>query len=147
PERFSTTLFQAPGMKATGIVIPDEVVTALGGSKKPAVTISIGDYSYRTTLGSMYGKSMAPFAAEHRAASGLVAGDPIDVTIEIDTAPRTVELPQDLANAITAAPGAMATFDALAPSQRKAHVVAVESAKGADTRTRRIAKVVEALTG
>ncbi len=144
---FRTTLTQAPGMKATGIPIPDDVIVGLGSAKKPAVRLTIGDYSYRTTIGSMGGRSLAPFSAEHRAASGLNAGDEIEVTIELDAEPRTVEVPDDLASALDAAGReARAAFDALSPSRRKAHVTAVEGTKNPDTRARRIAAVVTALT-
>ena len=143
---FHTSLKQAPGMKATGIPVPDEVITELGGSKKPAVTITVGDYSYRTTIGIMGGQSLAPFSSEHRAASGLSAGDEIDVTIELDTAPRTVEAPPDLASALEAAPVARAAFDALSPSRQKAHVTNVEGTKNPETRARRVAAVIDALS-
>lgn len=143
---FATTLTQAPGMKATGIPVPDSVVAKLGGSRKPAVTITIGDYTYRTTLGVMGGQTLAPFSSDHRAASGLSAGDEIDVTIELDTAPRTVEAPPDLASALDAAPGARAAFDALSPSRQKAHVTNVEGTKNPETRARRVSAVVDALS-
>jgi len=89
---FSTEILQAEGMKATGIPVPESVIEQLG-SKRPAVTLTIGDYSYRTTIGRMGSTFMAPLSAEHRAASGLAAGDLIEVSIELDTAPRTVEAP------------------------------------------------------
>jgi hypothetical protein len=145
PVTFSTSIKQAPGMKATGIPIPDEVIAELGSSKKPAVTITIGDYSYRTTIGIMNGQSLAPFSSEHRAASGLGAGDAIEVTIALDTAPRTVEVPEDLASALDAAPGTRAAFDALSPSRQKAHVTNVEGTKNPETRARRVAAAVDSL--
>jgi hypothetical protein len=144
PITFTTTLHQAPGMKATGIPVPDDVIAALGTAKKPAVTISIGDYTYRTTIGIMNGRSLAPFSSEHRAASGISAGDEIEVTIELDTAPRTVEVPEDLATALDAG-GVRAAFDALSPSRQKAHVTSVEGTKNPETRARRVAAVVTAL--
>ena len=142
---FTTSIKQAPGMKATGIPIPDEVVAQLGSSKKPAVTITIGDYTYRTTIGIMGGQSLAPFSSEHRAASGLGAGDEIEVTIDLDTAPRTVEVPEDLASALDAA-GARPAFDALSPSRQKAHVTSVEGTKNPETRARRVTAAVASLT-
>jgi hypothetical protein len=143
--RFTSTVLEAPGMKATGIPIPLEVIEELGGSKRPAVSIRVREYTYQTTIGRMGERFMAPLSAEHRTASGLAAGDEIEVTIELDTAPRIVEVPADLAAALDAA-SARPTFDALAPSRRKAHVTQVESAKSQETRDRRIASVVAELS-
>jgi hypothetical protein len=145
PITFRTSILQAPGMKATGIPVPEEIIAQLGTAKKPAVTISIGDYSYRTTIGSMNGQSLAPFSSEHRAASGLGAGDAIEVTIALDTAPRTVDVPEDLASALDAA-NLRPAFDALAPSRQKAHVTNVEGTKNVDTRARRVAAVIDSLS-
>ncbi len=85
---------------------------------------------------------MLPLSAEHREAAGLKAGDVVALTLELDEAPRTVTIPEDLVAALAAAPGATATFDALAYSARKEHVRQVESAKAAETRNRRIANIV-----
>jgi uncharacterized protein YdeI (YjbR/CyaY-like superfamily) len=90
---------------------------------------------------------MVPLSAEHRAGAGVGAGDEVDVELVLDTAPRVVEPPEDLAAALAAAPGARAAFDALAPSRRKAIVTGVEGAKAADTRARRVAKAVAELGG
>jgi uncharacterized protein YdeI (YjbR/CyaY-like superfamily) len=67
------------------------------------------------------------------------------VTLELDTAPRTVEVPEDLAAALDAAAGTREAFDKLAPSMRKEHVRQVEEAKTQETRERRIARIVEKL--
>jgi hypothetical protein len=126
---------------ATGIEVPADVVEALGGGKRPAVVVGLGGYSYRTTIGVMGGRSLIPVSAEVRAGSGVAAGDEVEVTLELDTAPRTVEVPPDLARALEDA-GVRAAFDALSPSARKAHVTSVEGAKAEATRTRRVEKVV-----
>jgi hypothetical protein len=141
---FSTTLLQAEGMNATGIQVPDEAVAALGKGKRPAVKVTVNGYTYRSTVASMGGVFMIGFAAEHRAASGINAGDAIEVTLELDEAPRTVEVPADLAAALDAG-GLRAAFDAAAPSKRKEFVRQVEDAKTEDTRQRRIAKIIAGL--
>ena len=127
----------------TGIPVPPEVLEALGGGKRPSVAIVVNGYRYSSTVGSMGGQALIPFSSEHRAASGIAGGDELEVTLEIAAPPELV-LPEDLASALAEA-GAREAFDRLAPSRRKAHVVAVESAKAADTRSRRVAAVVDAL--
>ncbi len=108
------------------------------------VTVDVNGYVYASTIGVMGGRFLIPFSADKRAATGLSGGDPISVDLILDTAPRTVEVPDDLAAALDAA-GARAAFDALAPSARKAHVANVEGAKTADTRARRITSLATKL--
>lgn len=140
--RFETTLSQIGNN--TGIEVPAEVVEALGGGRRAAVVVDVNGYVYPSTLAVMGGRQLIPFSADKRAATGLSGGDPIVVELRRDTAPRTVEVPDDLAAALDAA-GARAAFDALAPSARKAHVANVEGAKTADTRARRITSLATKL--
>lgn len=129
----------------TGLVVPAEVIAALGSSKRPPVIVSLAGYSYRSTVAVMDGMFMIPLSKANREAAGVKGGDQVEVTLELDQAPRTVELPEDLAAALEAKPGARAAFDTLAPSMRKEYVRQVESAKAAETRARRIAAIVEKL--
>nr|BFE66179.1 hypothetical protein GCM10020063_107050 [Dactylosporangium thailandense] len=142
--RFRATL-ELHGRTATGITVPAEVVEALGTSRKPPVTVTINGYTYRSTVASMRGAFLLPVSAEVRAGAGVAAGDTFDVDVEPDDAPRTVEVPADLAAALDAEPSARARFDALSYSNRSRHVLPVEGAKTAETRQRRVAKAVAAL--
>lgn len=145
--KFTATLFQAEGKNATGISVPPDVIKALGSGKKPAVKVTIGDFTYRTTVG-IYGESfLIPVSQERRAAAGIKAGDELEVTLELDLDPKTVDIPADLAAALAAKPGAAAAFDALAFSRRKEFVRQVEEAKAAETRQRRITNIVDKLPG
>ncbi len=110
--RFRTTIVQS-GKTTTGIEVPDEVMEALGSGKRPAVTVTVNGYSYRSTVASMGGKPMVSLSAEHRAGAGVAGGDEVDVDLELDTAPREVTVPDDLAAALEAEPAARATFDGL----------------------------------
>jgi hypothetical protein len=140
--RFQTTMSQFGNN--TGIEVPAEIIEQLGGGKRPAVVAVVNGYAYRSTVGVMKGLSLVPFSADKRAATGIGGGDAITVDLELDTTPRAVDIPEDLATALSAA-GTQAAFDALSPSRRKAHVTSVEGAKAADTRARRVAAVVDAL--
>ena len=142
--RFRTTV-ELGGKTATGIEVPEEVVAGLGSHKRPAVRVTIGDYTYRSTVARMGGRYLLPVSAEVRKGAGVAAGDEVDVEVVLDDAPREVAVPDDLAAALDAVPGARARFDALSYTQRKEHVRAVEEAKAAATRERRIAKAVEAV--
>lgn len=130
------------GKTATGIPVPDEVVEALGSGKRPAVRVTIGDYTYRSTIANMGGQYMIGASAEVRAATGIAAGDEVNVDIEVDTAPREVTVPADLAQALDAEPDARRTFDGLSYSNKRWHVLQIEGAKTDETRRRRIDKSV-----
>ena len=122
-----------------------EVLDALGQGRRPPVRVTLLGYTYRTTVGVMGGVAMIPLSGEHRAACGVGNATEAEVTLAFDAAPRVTEVPDDLAAALDQA-GVSPAFDALAPSRRKEHVRQVEEAKAADTRARRVSKVVDALT-
>lgn len=130
----------------TGIEVPEDVVEALGAGKRPPVNVTVNGYAYRSTIAPMGGQYLIPFSSDKRKATGIGGGDAIEVELTLDTAPRTVEPPEDLAAALAASPGAAEAFAALSPSRQKAHVTSVESAKAQETRERRIAKAVAELT-
>ena len=123
--------------------VPDDVVEALGAGKRPPVVVTVGGYSYRTTVAPMGGDFWIPLAAEHREAAGVRADEEVDVRIELDTEPREVAVPDDLAAAFDEP--IRAVFDALAYSHRKEWVRWVEEAKKPETRSARIEKTVESL--
>ncbi|HEY4993313.1 MAG TPA: YdeI/OmpD-associated family protein [Nakamurella sp.] len=140
--KFHGTLLLS-GKTATGIEVPPEVVSELGSGKKPAVTVTInGGYTYRSSVASMSGRFMLPVSGEHRAAAGLSAGDEVDVELELDTQPRELTVPEDLSLALDADPAARSHFDSLSYSNKLRHVLAIEGAKTAETRARRVAKLV-----
>ena len=143
---FTTTVTQAEGMNATGLPVPAEAVAALGSGKRPMVKVDINGYVYRSTVAAYGDVFMLPLAAEHRQAAGVKAGDEVNIALELDADPRTVEVPPDLAQALSKA-GAMAAYDALSYTMRKEYARQVESAKAQETRQRRIAKIVEKLSG
>lgn len=143
--KFKTTLKQAEGSTATGIVIPNEVLAGLGAGKKPPVKVVVNGYAYRSTVATVSGDFMVGFSADHRAASGIKGGDKIEVAIELDTEPRTIELPADFQAALNANAKAKATFERLSNSLKGYHVTHVTSAKTDETRQRRIEKSIATL--
>ena len=140
--KFTTKLFQGKRKNVTGIVIPPEIIDRLGGGKRAPVKVTINGYTYRNTVAVMGGKYMVGVAAEHREKAGVKGGDTIEVRLELDTDPREVSVPADLAAALKNAK-ARDAFDALAYSYRKEHVRSIEEAKAPETRLRRIEKAVQ----
>ena len=127
---------------ATGICVPSKVIESLGSGKKPAVKVTIGQYTYRSTVAVMGGEFMIPLSAENRNAAGVEAGYEVDVVLELDTDPRTVEVPEDLKVALIGKSGALETFEALAFAKRKEFVRHVNDAKTQDTRAKRISGIL-----
>ncbi len=140
-----TTIVQRGGKNATGLQVPDEVVAALGTSRSPKVKATLNGYTWRGTVQVMDGVFMLSLSAIHREAAGVHADEQVEVTIELDEEPRTVEVPEDLRVALGDKAGASAAFDALAYSRRKEFVRQVNDAKAQETRTRRIAAIVAQL--
>jgi hypothetical protein len=142
--KFRATL-ELGGKTATGFRIPAEVVAALGSGKRPPVRVTINGYTYRNTVAVMGGVFMLGVSAEHRAAAGVQAGDEIDVELELDTAPREVAVPADFAAALDQDADVRRRFDGLSYSHKLQHVLAIEQAKTAETRQRRIDKAISML--
>ncbi len=133
------------GKTATGIRVPADVVTGLGGSKRAPVHVTVNGYTYRSTVASMGGKYMLPVSAEVREHTGIAAGDEVDVDLELDTEPREVTVPPDFAAALDGNADARRFFQGLSYSNRRRIVILIEDARTAETRDRRIAKAVATL--
>jgi hypothetical protein len=142
--RFRTTI-ELGGKTATGFEVPAEVVASLGSGKRPAVRVTIGSHTYRSTVAPMGGRFLVPLSAENRTSAGVAAGDEVDVDLELDTDPREVAVPPDLNEALDADADARRNFDALSYSNKSRYVISIEGAKTAETRQRRIAKTISEL--
>lgn len=129
---------------ATAIELTDAQVEELGGGKRAAVVVRIGERVARLRLGVMGGKNLIGMSKAARAELGVEIGDTVEASIELDSAEREITVPDDLAAALDA-DGLRAAFDALAPSRRKEIVRGVTEAKQAATRERRIAAAVDSL--
>lgn len=142
--RFQATI-EGAGKTAAGIHVPNEVVAALGPSRKPAIKATINGYTQRTTIATVSGRFMFGVPPEFRAGAGVAAGDKVDVEIELDTEPREVAVPADFAKALKGDAAAQRTYDALSYSNKRRLVEPIAAIKGAETRERRIAKTIALL--
>ena len=143
PVTYRTVIWQRGNN--TAIEVPAEVMDVLNAGKRPKVVVYVNGYTYRSTVAVMEGQTLIPFNAAHRKASGVAGGEVHDVMVELDTTPRTVEVPADLATALTDRPRARAFFDSLSYTHRKEIARALTSAKKQDTRDRRLARILEDL--
>jgi hypothetical protein len=131
-----------PSGNATGVEVPEKVVTALGSAARPAIAITINGHTWRSRLALMRGQHLVGISAANRVASGIAEGDVVTVDLKLDTEPRTVDEPSDLAAALNGDAKARAAFDRLPFGLRRKHVALIEEAKSAETRERRITKLV-----
>jgi len=139
-QTFKTTLHQTGNN--TGIVVPAEIVEALGGGKRPALNVTVNGFAYRSSLATMGGQYMISFSSDKRVATGLNGGDKIAVTLELDTAPRVMDVPPDLQKALEKDKAAKAYFATLTYSNQRRHIDPINDAKTPETRARRIEKSV-----
>jgi len=121
-----------------GLEVPEGVVEALGGGKRPPVTITINGHSWRSRIAIMRGRHLIGLSKANRQAAGVATGEEVEVEVALDVAPRVVVEPADFAQALDADPSARAAYDRLSHSHRREHVRAIESAKKPATRVRRI---------
>jgi antitoxin component of MazEF toxin-antitoxin module len=142
--RFQATVI--PSGNATGVEIPEDVMRALGPQGRPPVTITINGHTWRSRVAAMRGRKLLGISAAHRAAAGIAEGDRVEIDVELDAGPREVPEPSDLTNALNDSPGARASFDRLPFGLRQKHVAAIEDAKSAEVRQRRIDRLVAGLT-
>lgn len=131
-----------PSGNATAVEIPAEVMQALGPEGRPLIAVTINGHMWRSRVAAMHGQYLVGINSANRTASGIAEGDVVEVDIARDEEPRIVSEPADLAQALNDAPAARAAFERLPFGLKRKHVTAIEDAKSAETRARRIAKLV-----
>jgi hypothetical protein len=135
------------GGNTAGFEIPDDVVERLGGGRRPKVVVTVGTHTWRSSIANMGGTFMLGVSVANREAAGVAAGQTLDVDLELDEAPRTVELPEDLAAELVADPAVGTAWEAWSFTRRKEAARSLLEAKKPETRSRRLAKVLAELRG
>jgi Bacteriocin-protection, YdeI or OmpD-Associated/Domain of unknown function (DUF1905) len=142
--RFTATL--VPRGPAAAVVLDDKHVAAVGeGAKRFPVVATINCYSWRTTVTRMRGEFLLGLNRAVRQEAGVEAGDTVEVKLDLDSAPREVEVPEALANALAGDSDARAAFDRLAYTHRKEYARWIDEAKRDKTRQQRVAQALEML--
>jgi len=128
------------------VVLPAEVAAAMGGRARIPVAGTINGVAFRgSTMPMGDGRHCVGFRKEIRAqAGGIDLGERVSIEISRDDAPRTVDIPDDLAAALDAEQRVRAAFDAMSYTHRREWAEAVEGAKRPETRARRIDQAVAA---
>ncbi|MBS3941783.1 MAG: DUF1905 domain-containing protein [Actinobacteria bacterium] len=141
-----TAEVESTGKTTTGIRVPEPALDDLGAGRRPRVAATIdGGYVLRTTVGVHDGAPFLSVSGAVREQAGLAAGDMVEVSMQLDTTPVTIDVPEDLVAALAGQPEARAFFDGLTASQRRTFVDSVTGAKQPETRARRVERAVAAL--
>jgi len=140
--QFDAVLEAADSGPGCGIRLPFDPRVELGRARAP-VRVTLDDFQpFRTTVSVYGGVAWVGLRKDQQAAMGVGPGDRVTVRVERDDEPRTVDVPEELAAALSTAPDAKSTFDALSYTHRKEYCQWVGEAKRKDTRTRRAEKAV-----
>lgn len=142
--KFSAEL-ESSGKNTAGFRVPESIVEDLGGGKHPKIVATVNGFTFRTSIASMGGRYMFGLSADRRREAGVHVGEVFDVDVELDTAPREVEVPEDFASALESDPAAKTFWETLSYSNKSWHVLQVTGAKKAETRAARIGKSIAML--
>ena len=118
---------------------------AVFGKIRAPVKVTLNGYTFRSTIASMGGLTGIPLRRSNREAAGLVGGESIAVTIEVDAEPREVELPDDLARALRSKTARLKKWQSLSYTRRREMAEAIESAKKPATRACRLSSTIQSL--
>jgi bifunctional DNA-binding transcriptional regulator/antitoxin component of YhaV-PrlF toxin-antitoxin module len=142
-QKFETTILQMGNN--TGICVPAEVVEKLGAGKRPPVTVTVNNYTYRNTIAVMGGKYMIGVSADIRSKTGIKGGDKVVVALTLDTEKREVIVPPDFKKLLDKNPAAEKFFATLSYSNKQRYVLPIGQAKTDETRQRRMEKAINDL--
>jgi len=133
-----------PRGPAAAIVLNDAQVATVGeGAKRFPVKATVNGYTWRTSVARMGGEFLLGLSRVVREGAGVQASDEVEVTIELDAAPRDVEVPGALAAALAADPHARAAFERMAFTHRKEYARWIAEAQREETRQRRVQGALE----
>lgn len=132
-----TCKIDGDGTAMSALPVPFDPKHLFGKIRAPII-VRIGDFSYRSTIAAMGGPLFIPLRKSNREAAGVEIGQEIEVTLTLDEAPRTVELPDDLEAAIKAIPGGIEAWEKASFTHRREYVEAINEAKRPETREKRV---------
>jgi hypothetical protein len=143
--RFVGQVETPDGGSSAYVRLPADVVSSLGPAKRPPVVVTLNGYTYRTTVALYGGQSLLGVRREIRDAAGIAFDEPIEISVEVDTAERTVDVPPPLVDAFDAEPELRRAFERLSYTERKELVESIVNAKREETRHTRLARAIERL--
>ena len=145
--KFTAVLRPDPTGVGTYVLVPREVERKLGLKGRPKVQSVIAGHRYRGSLmPTPEGFCLGVLKAIQQAA-GVSRGDTITVELDLDTAPRVIDPPADLARALAKDQKATAAWEKLSYTNKREMAGSLEGAKKPETRARRLGTALERLRG
>lgn len=141
--KFKNTV--VPSGNATAVEVPKAALDELNAGARPLVVVTINGHSWRSRVAAMRGMYLLGISAANRKASGISEGDLVEVQLELDTEPRTVAEPADVASALNKRKALRNAFENLPFGLRRKHITNIEEAKSLEARSRRITKLLSEL--
>ena len=135
------TLVLGEGNHAS-LLIPEWVLEKLQTNKRAPLRVTINGHTYQSTAVGVAGECRVVFPSAERLAAKANAGETVQVTLELDSGYRSVDMHPELDVALISA-DLEDVFANLSYSKRKEYARQVNEAKAEDTRKRRIEKVIE----
>ena len=138
-----------PGEKSpydtwTFVVVPDAIHRELGQARA-AVRGTIAGVSFRETISRSGGVPRMLVRRDLLDRIGASKGDVVEVQLELDLEPRTVEVPPEFEALFQEDRQLAALFSKMSPSMRRAWTTYVDEAKRPETRRRRAEKAREGI--
>lgn len=138
-------VIQNAGGGGAFVEVPFDVEKAFG-AKKPKVKAMIEGVPYRGLLVRMGGPNHILIILKGiREQIGKTFGDEVKIAVELDTEPRVIEIPPELAKAFKKEKAAETYFKSLAYSHQREYVGYIIEAKKEETRLRRVAQTIAML--
>lgn len=145
--KFETTLEPAgDGGAWTGIFLTAAQSAHLGKRGRVPVALTINGHAFRAFAAPM-GDGTHGIVVNKRmqASAGVAQNDRVTVTLEVDDAPRTVDVPAELAAELARSKAAREFFDELAFTHKKDFAAWISEAKRPETKAKRLAESVRLL--
>ncbi len=130
-----------------GIPVPPEVVTGLDGGNHPKVALTLNGFTYRSSIAKMGDEFWISASKARRTEGKLEVDVPYEIEIGLDTAPRTVDVPEELTAHFETDPAAKSAWEAMSYSVQLRTVTPINNAKNPETRQRNVDKVIAQLRG
>jgi hypothetical protein len=126
--------------------VPPSVTRALGRRGYIPVRGTVNGSQMRSTFVPKGGGSHRLYLnMDIRRRAGADVGDEVSISLEVDTEPRVIPVPEPFAKALEGHPEAKLEFDKLTPSRRKEILAYLNSLKTPEALERIILKVINQL--
>jgi bifunctional DNA-binding transcriptional regulator/antitoxin component of YhaV-PrlF toxin-antitoxin module len=142
-ERFRARLGGEEGERPL-VELPFDARASFGKARAP-VRGRVNGVEFRNTVAVYGGRSYVGFNKELRERAGIEMGDDVEVELELDDAPREVELPPELEGLLAGDRKAREFFEGLSFTHRREYAEWIAGAKKDETRRRRLTRTHEML--